>query len=213
MKNVENYRKNHVQLRYKEGTGYWKELNNAICSNMNRPRDCPNEWSKSDRGEISHDIPFMWNLKKKKKGTNELTKQRDSQTREWTYGCQRKQGEEGIARKFGMAMYTLLCLKWITNKDLLYGTWNFAQCYVAAWMGGKFGGEWMHVYVWLSPFAVHLKPSHCWLAIQYRRKSVKHSSNKNIYSQKKHGKSLPTVTMSKRQNQGWNPDLVHFISS
>ena len=38
-------------------------------------------------------------------------------------------------------MYTLLYLKWITNKDLLYGTWNSAQCYVAAWMGGEFGGN------------------------------------------------------------------------
>ena len=25
---------------------------------------------------------------------------------------------------------------------------------MAAWMGGEFGGEWMHVNVWLSPFAV-----------------------------------------------------------
>ena len=34
-----------------------------------------------------------------------------------------------------------------------------AQCYVAAWMGGELGGEWIHVYVWLSPFAVCLKLS------------------------------------------------------
>ena len=35
---------------------------------------------------------------------------------------------------------------------------------VAAWVGGEFGGEWIHVYVWLSPFAFHLKPSqHCLL--------------------------------------------------
>ena len=33
-------------------------------------------------------------------------------------------------------MYTLLYLKWITNKDLLYSTWNSAQCDVPAWMGG-----------------------------------------------------------------------------
>ena len=33
---------------------------------------------------------------------------------------------------------------------------NFALCYVAAWMGGESGGEWIHVYVWLNPFAVHL---------------------------------------------------------
>ena len=24
-------------------------------------------------------------------------------------------------------------------------------------MGGELGGEWIHVYVWLSPFVVHLK--------------------------------------------------------
>ena len=33
-------------------------------------------------------------------------------------------------------MYKLLYLKWVTGKDLLYSTWNPAQCYVAAWMGG-----------------------------------------------------------------------------
>ena len=61
-----------------------------------------------------------------------------------------------------MGMYTLLYLKRITNKDLLYSTGNSAQCSEAAWMGGEFGGEWTHVYVWLSPFAVHLKLSqHC----------------------------------------------------
>ena len=47
------------------------------------------------------------------------------------------------------------------QKDLLYSTRNSAQCYVAAWMGREFGGEWIHVYVWLSPFAVHLKLSQC----------------------------------------------------
>ena len=41
--------------------------------------------------------------------------------------------------------------------DLLYGTGNSAQYYVAALMGGEFGGEWIHVYVCMSPFAVHLK--------------------------------------------------------
>ena len=66
-------------------------------------------------------------------------------------------GGKEIVRNFGKVMYTLLYLKWITNKDLLYSTWNFAQCYVPAWMGGGCGGEWIYVYVWLSPFAVHLK--------------------------------------------------------
>ena len=62
---------------------------------------------------------------------------------------------EGIVREFGINMYTVLYLKWITNKELLYSTWNSVQCYVAAWMGG----EWMYVYAWLLSFAVHLKLS------------------------------------------------------
>ena len=48
---------------------------------------------------------------------------------------------EAIVREFGMDMYTLLYVKWITNKDLLYSTWNSAQCYVAAWIGGGLGGK------------------------------------------------------------------------
>ena len=41
--------------------------------------------------------------------------------------------------RFGKVMGTLLYLKWITNEILLYSTWNSAQCYVPAWMGGRFG--------------------------------------------------------------------------
>ena len=41
---------------------------------------------------------------------------------------------------------TQLCSKQITNKDLLYITWNSAQCCMAAWMGGEFGkNEYMYI--------------------------------------------------------------------
>ena len=61
-----------------------------------------------------------------------------------------------------MDMSTLILLKWVTNKDILYITWTSAQCHVAAWMGGEFGGEWIYVYVWPSPVAIHLNLSkHC----------------------------------------------------
>ena len=41
-----------------------KEQNNAIC--MDRPRDGHTEWSKPDRErQISYDITYMWNVKKK----------------------------------------------------------------------------------------------------------------------------------------------------
>ena len=47
-----------------------KEQNNAICSNMDGPRDCHTEWSKSDRErQISYVIAYTWNLKKGYKWT------------------------------------------------------------------------------------------------------------------------------------------------
>ena len=36
---------------------------------------------------------------------------------------------------------------------------NAAQCYVAAWMGGEFAGDQMHVCVWLGSSVGHLKRS------------------------------------------------------
>ena len=113
-----------------------------------------NDFNKSDReGEISYDIPYTWNLKRK--DTSELRKQKDSligRTSVWLPG-------EGMVRKFGMDMHTLLYPKRMTSKDLLTSTWN---SYMAAWMGGESGRERIHVYVWLSPFGVHLKLlQHC----------------------------------------------------
>ena len=31
------------------------------------------------------------------------------------------------------------------QQGLLYSTWKSAQCYVVAWMGGGFVGEWMNI--------------------------------------------------------------------
>ena len=50
----------------------------------------------------------------------------------------------GTVRESGMGMYILLYLKWITKKNLLHSTWNSAQYYVAAWIGGKF--EYIYMY-------------------------------------------------------------------
>ena len=49
-----------------------KKNENAICGNMDGPRECHNEWSKSDKeGEIPCHIPYRWNLKRN--DTTELT--------------------------------------------------------------------------------------------------------------------------------------------
>ena len=57
-----------------------------------------------------------------------------------------KWGKETV-REFGIDGYTLLYFKWIINRNILYSTGNSAQCYVAVWRGGEFGGEWIHAYV------------------------------------------------------------------
>ena len=53
-----------------------------------------------------------------------FTKQKH-RLREQSYGDQGK-GQGGTDWEFGIELYTLLYLKWITNKDLLYSTENSA---------------------------------------------------------------------------------------
>ena len=54
----------------------------------------------------------------------------------------------GRVRELGMDVYRLQCLKWVTSKDLLHSTGNPTPCRVAARMGGEFGGDWIHVYIY-----------------------------------------------------------------
>jgi len=83
-------------------------------------------------------IPYMCNLKRN--DTNEVTYKtetdKDFENELMVMGKRGRKGER-IVREFGVGLYTVLYLKWIINKDLLYSTWNSAQHYVAAWMGGK----------------------------------------------------------------------------
>ena len=88
---------------------------------MDGPRDCHTELSKSDReGEISYDIPYMWNLKEMIQMNLLINQKETHRLRKRTHGCRRR----GIVRDFGKVMYILLYLKWITNKELLDSTEN-----------------------------------------------------------------------------------------
>ena len=64
-----------------------KEWNNAICINMDGPRDDHTKWGKSDRErQISYDITHMWNLILKMTRMNLFIKQTDlhrSKTNLW----------------------------------------------------------------------------------------------------------------------------------
>ena len=67
---------------------------------------------------------------------NLFTKQKEThrhikQTQDYQRG---KQGG-GINKEFGINIYTLLYIKQITNKDLLYSTGNYTQYFVITYKG------------------------------------------------------------------------------
>ena len=150
---------NGILLSHKKGRGNW-----VICRDMDGSQDChtnSSEVRQRRRKSVWH--PFYAGSKKKWYKWTYLQKRNRLTDLEDEFMVARGEGwGEGIVSKFGTDRYTRLYLKWITNKVLLYSRGNAAQCYVEAWMGGEFGGEQIHVYVWLSPFAVHLKlAQHC----------------------------------------------------
>ena len=96
-----------------------KEWNDGICSNTDGPRGSHTEWSTSDRrGQVLYDIPYMRNLKRN--DTNEFTYKK--RLTELVAGGRMRQG---IVRRFGMNMFTLLYLKWtMAQGTLLNVTWQ-----------------------------------------------------------------------------------------
>ena len=86
-------------------------------------------------------------------------------------------------RQFGMDMYTLLYLKWITNNDLWYSTLNSAQFYVTTWVGRECGENgYMYMHGWVSLLSIEIIMT---LVISYtpmqKKKKVKQFKyNKNL---------------------------------
>ena len=67
-------------------------------------------------------------------------------------------GGGGIVREFGRDRYTLLYM----GNQQGPGACHMELCSMLCGSldgGREFGGEWIHVHVWLSPFTVHLKLS------------------------------------------------------
>ena len=67
--------------------------------------------------------------------------------REQTYSQQGEGWWGGIDWEFGIGLYILLYLKWVTNTDLLFNMGNSAQDYVTTYMGKEFEKEQMYVFV------------------------------------------------------------------
>ena len=102
-----------------------KERNWVICRDMDGSRDCHTEWSKSEREkQILYINAYMWNLEKwyswtglqgRNRDTDVENKRMDTKGREWRVG-----GGGVMNWEIRIDIYTLICVKWLTNKNLLY---------------------------------------------------------------------------------------------
>ena len=120
---------------------------------------------KSDnKGEISYDIPYILNLERNYTNEPNYKTEIDSQAFRMSLCLpQEKVKGRDSSGVWDGHVYTAKS-KMDNQQDLLYIMKNSAPCYVEAWMGGELGGEWIHVYVWLSSFDIYLKPlQHCLL--------------------------------------------------
>ena len=78
---------------------------------------------------------------------NLFTKQKKThRCRKQTYGYQGRKGQRDKLGD-GIDIYTLLYIKQITNKNLLYSTGNSTQYSVMTYMEKESKKEWIHVYV------------------------------------------------------------------
>ena len=110
-------------------TATWKDLEIVMLSEVRQ--------TEKDKHQM---ISLICGILKNDKNELIYETEQTYRLREWTYSCHG--GRMGKTdRQFGISINSLLYLKWLTNKDLLYSMVNSAQCYVAAQIGGKFGGE------------------------------------------------------------------------
>ena len=84
-----------------------------------------------------------------KNDTNELIykTETESQTQKTNLLLPKGKGVGVINQEFGINRYTLLGIKQITNKDLLYSTGIYIQYSVKTYMGIESKKEWIYVYV------------------------------------------------------------------
>ena len=132
---------------------YKKKWNWVICRDMDGPRECHTEWNKLERErQVSYNNAYMWNLENWYRWSYFQSRNRDRR-REQMYGYQG--GKVGGGRNWEIEIdtYTLLilCIKYITNENLLYSTGNFTQCSVVTQMGRKSKKEgYMYTYSWFT---------------------------------------------------------------
>ena len=92
------------------------------------------------RHEQIYEITYVWNLKTCLQNRDRCIKQ--------IYGDRRGKGG-GINQEYGIKIHTLLYIKKMTNKDLLYSTGNSTQYLIRAYNGKESKNTHTHIHTYI----------------------------------------------------------------
>ena len=124
--------------------GHKKELNCTICRDVDGPRDHHTEWSRSKREkQILYINAYMWNPEKWYRRTYLQSRNRDTDVENKRMDTKGER-EGGRNWEIGIGTYTLLilCIKWITNENILHSTGNLHDAlWWSDWEGSPKGGD------------------------------------------------------------------------
>ena len=125
-----------------------KENERVVREDRRELRKGRTQWSKSEREkQILYNIVYMWNLEKWYRWTYLQNRNRVTDVENKLTVTNGERGKE-INWEIGIDIYTLWYIKQITNKNLLYSTWNSTQYSVMTYMGEVSKKEWIYVYVY-----------------------------------------------------------------
>ena len=91
---------------------------------------------------MSYNINYMWNLKKMVKITYLQSRNKFTDIENETMVTEGERG--GINQEFGINRYTLLYIKWINNKDLLYSNEKYIQYLIITYTGKESEKEYIY---------------------------------------------------------------------
>ena len=146
----------HIFRRCGTLLSHKKEWNNAICSNMDGPRDYHTKWNKSERKTNIIQYYLWWNLKDK---TNEPIYNRNRLTNienRLLFASGEVNGG-GMDREFEISRYEVFYTQWI-NKVLLYSTENHIQYPQISHSEKEYKKECINIYMynWITlPYSRH----------------------------------------------------------
>ena len=114
------------------------QWNCAIYSNVDGPKDCNTQWSKSEK-QILYNNACMWNLEKWCRQSYLQSWNRHADVENKCKDTKGERGTGGMTWEIGTDTRTplLLCRKWISSENRLYSTRKSTRCFVATWLGSK----------------------------------------------------------------------------